>query len=162
MKKKYRIKTWDELKNMDGVKLCGDRVLMFKDCLFTDDMKCLSGKIIEMDFDEDNDRYHFSGVGYVRKWMCEELPQFKEGDLVLARYFGDKWADRAEKYLMTSKDGLHICEFNSSVRAWDEIKPYIKQTTALEDLIKYRDNYRHSTIADEKIEEIIKKLKLGL
>ena len=39
-----------------------------------------------------------------------------------------------------------------------EIKPYTKPTTALEDLINYKDNYRHSAIADEKLDAIIKKL----
>jgi hypothetical protein len=161
MKKKYRIKTWDELKSMEGVRPFGISDLMFEGCCFAEYMKCLSGKIIEMDFNEDNNSYHFHDVGYVWKWMCEELPQFKEGDLVLVKDNDDEeWMSSPEEYLMTKKDGIHLTQLSGNVESWDEIKPYTKPTTALEDLIDFKKAMGPAFY--EQLDEIIKKLKLEL
>ncbi len=157
MKKKYRIKTWDELKSMEGVKTYGYRALRFEDCSFTYGMRCLSGKIIEVDFDEHyNIRFD---EGYVWKWMCEEIPQFKEGDLVLVKDFcDDDWLPNPATYLMTRKDGVHICQITDDVISfYQEIMLYTKPTTALEDLIELRKRSNQP-----ELDEIIKKLSLAL
>jgi len=122
-KKKWRIKTLEELRATKGVEETS-RDIIHKESKWNfliDLMSHLHNKEFEHDFKK---RSFLIGAYSVHKWMCKKVKdsEFKQGEIVKVKDFGDTiWTKR--EYVCKYK-GLHIAlnSEKTNVVKWDEVK----------------------------------------